>query len=88
VPAPFKTTVCGIEELHDHSAVGVTHVLSILDPGRPLPDAFGSFREHERLEPWFNDRSALVSTVNDFDGMPRRVSDALAAGRCAMNPSV
>jgi predicted protein tyrosine phosphatase len=51
----FRITVCGIAELDSHSAVGVTHVLSILDPGTPDPDAFGAFGEHERLDLRFND---------------------------------
>lgn len=51
----FRITVCGIAELSGHSAVGVTHVLSILDPGFPDPDAFGAFGEHERLELRFHD---------------------------------
>ncbi len=51
----FDITVCGIAELPGHSAVGVTHVLSILDPGFPDPDAFGVFGEHERLELRFHD---------------------------------
>jgi predicted protein tyrosine phosphatase len=53
--APFSLTVCGIEELAGHCEVGVSHVLSILDPGYPSPPAFGSFGEHERLELRFND---------------------------------
>ncbi|HXY98639.1 MAG TPA: protein-tyrosine-phosphatase [Stellaceae bacterium] len=52
---PFKITVCGVAELSGHSAVGVTHVLSILDPGFPDPDAFGAFGEHERLDLRFHD---------------------------------
>jgi predicted protein tyrosine phosphatase len=51
----FHITVCGIAELAGHSAVGVTHVLSILDPGFPDPDAFGAFGEHERLDLRFHD---------------------------------
>ena len=51
----FRITVCGIAELPSHSAVGVTHVLSILDPGFPDPDAFGAFGEHERLDLRFHD---------------------------------
>jgi predicted protein tyrosine phosphatase len=51
----FHITVCGIEELAGHGAVGVTHVLSILDPGFPDPDAFGAFGEHERLDLRFHD---------------------------------
>jgi predicted protein tyrosine phosphatase len=51
----FDITVCGVAELERHSAVGVTHVLSILDPGFPDPDAFGAFGEHERLDLRFHD---------------------------------
>jgi predicted protein tyrosine phosphatase len=52
---PFELTVCGIEELAGHCEVGVSHVLSILDPGYPEPPAFGSFGEHRRLELRFHD---------------------------------
>jgi predicted protein tyrosine phosphatase len=51
----FHITVCGIEELAGHGTVGVTHVLSILDPGFPDPEAFGAFGEHERLDLRFHD---------------------------------
>jgi predicted protein tyrosine phosphatase len=51
----FKTTVCGIEELGDHCAAGVSHVLSILDPGWPVPPAFRRFGRHRRLELRFHD---------------------------------
>jgi hypothetical protein len=33
-------TICGLDELKDHSARGVSHVLSILDPSWPEPEAF------------------------------------------------
>ena len=52
---PFKITVCGIEELGDHCDVGVSHVLSILDPSAPELPVFGSFGEHERIELRFDD---------------------------------
>lgn len=51
----FRITVCGIAELESHCAAGVTHVLSILDPGFPDPEAFGAFGEHERLDLRFDD---------------------------------
>jgi predicted protein tyrosine phosphatase len=51
---PFRTTIC-IDELGDHCELGVTHVLSILDPDAPEPPAFGSFGEHSRVELRFND---------------------------------
>jgi predicted protein tyrosine phosphatase len=53
--APFRITVCGIDELVGHCETGVSHVLSILDPDWPVPTAFGSFGEHERLELRFFD---------------------------------
>jgi predicted protein tyrosine phosphatase len=51
----FRITVCGVAELEGHSTRGITHVLSILDPGFPDPDAFGAFGEHERLDLRFHD---------------------------------
>lgn len=51
----FGAAVCGIEELIDHAELGVSHVLSILDPDHPVPEAFGSFGEHARLELRFHD---------------------------------
>ena len=52
-------TVCGLDELHGHRARGITHVLSILDPDWPEPEAFlafdphfrASFRFHDAIEP-------------------------------------
>lgn len=52
---PFGLTVCGIEELSGFCAIGVSHVLSILDPDHPEPTAFGAYGEHERLELRFHD---------------------------------
>ena len=52
---PFQVTICGIDELGFHCAAGVTHVLSILDPGWPEPEAFGAFDPHRRLELRFHD---------------------------------
>jgi predicted protein tyrosine phosphatase len=53
--APFRVTICGIAELDDHSAAGVTHVLSILDPEWPEPPAFAAFAPHRRLALRFHD---------------------------------
>lgn len=77
--APWKITVCGIDELPDHSAAGVTHVLSILDPDRAIPDALGTFGEHERLELRFLDE------IEEGPGMDppmlTHVEQVLAFGR-------
>ncbi|KQT45098.1 protein tyrosine phosphatase [Aureimonas sp. Leaf454] len=48
-------TICGIEELPQHGEAGVTHVLSILDPGHPELSAFGAYGEHRRTTLHFHD---------------------------------
>ncbi len=53
--ASFRVTICGIPELDEHSAAGVTHVLSILDPGWPDPAAFAGFAPHRRVSLRFHD---------------------------------
>jgi predicted protein tyrosine phosphatase len=52
---PIQITVCGIGELTEYRAARVTHVLSILDPGAPVPPDFAAFGAHERLELRFHD---------------------------------
>lgn len=54
-PTLSLLTVCGLEELQEHTTRGVTHVLSILDPDWPEPELFGSFGEHERTVLRFHD---------------------------------
>ena len=53
--APFRLTICGIPELGEHCAAGVTHVLSILDPDWADPPAFAAFPPHHRLALRFYD---------------------------------
>jgi predicted protein tyrosine phosphatase len=48
-------TVCGLDELDRHSGRGVTHVLSILDPEWPEPQAFEDFDPHYRATLRFHD---------------------------------
>ena len=48
-------TICGLDELGDHSTRAVTHVLSILDPNWPEPEAFWTYDPHHRVEMHFND---------------------------------
>jgi predicted protein tyrosine phosphatase len=52
---PFRVTICGIAELDEHSTAGVTHVLSILGPDWPEPEAFAAFPPHRRLTLRFHD---------------------------------
>lgn len=48
-------TICGLDELGDHRARQVTHVLSILDPGWPDPEAFTAYDPHHRITLRFHD---------------------------------
>lgn len=75
---PFGITVCGLAELDHHSAAGITHVLSILDPGREEPEAFGAYGEHERLQLHFDD---VIEDLEDKRAPgPEQVEALLAFG--------
>jgi predicted protein tyrosine phosphatase len=78
--APFRITVCGIEELAGHCDGNVSHVLSILDPEWPVPGAFGAFGEHARLELRFHD---IIDEYNAGMIAPQEehVAELLAFGR-------
>jgi predicted protein tyrosine phosphatase len=54
-PAFSLLTICGLEELESHSGRGVTHVLSILDPGWAEPEVFDRFDPHRRTTLRFHD---------------------------------
>jgi predicted protein tyrosine phosphatase len=55
-PSDFSAlTICGLDELDDHSARRVTHVLSILDPDWPEPASFKAFDPHFRTTLHFHD---------------------------------
>lgn len=51
----MRITICGIPELGLHTGAGVTHVLSILDPAWPDPEAFVDFPPHRREALRFHD---------------------------------
>ena len=55
LPTFSALTVCGLDELDRHSALGVTHILSILDPDWPEPKAFRDFDPHSRVTFRFHD---------------------------------
>lgn len=77
--APFRITVCGIDELIGHCETGVGHVLSILDPSSPVPEAFGAFGEHARLELRFHD--VVEPIPGTVPPGPEHVERLLAFGR-------
>src|SRR3954454_9292699 len=80
--APFRITVCGIEELAEFGEGGVSHVLSILDPDWPVPEAFGAYGEHEKLELRFND--IIEDTPGQIVPREEHVSALLGFGRDLM----
>ena len=77
--APFGISVCGIEELAGHCETGVSHVLSILDPEWPVPEAFGAFGEHAKLEVRFHD--IIEDTPGQVAPREEDVDRILAFGR-------
>ena len=79
-PEPISLhTVCGLEELGHHSARGVTHVLSILDPGWPEPDAFGGYDTHHRTTLRFHD--IIEPVAGQILPRPEDVAAILRFGR-------
>ena len=78
--SPFKITICGIDELVDYSDAKVTHVLSILDPTTPEPEAFGAYGEHAKLELRFHD--VIEKDVPGYDSpQPHHIEALLEFGR-------
>jgi predicted protein tyrosine phosphatase len=77
--APFTITVCGLEELAGHANREVSHVLSILDPDQPEPEAFGAYGEHARLELKFHD---IIEETTGFEApQPGHVEKMLEFGQ-------
>jgi predicted protein tyrosine phosphatase len=79
---PFRVTICGIGELDLHGESGVSHVLSILDPDWPEPEAFLAFAPHRRLELRFHD---IIERQTPYSVLPEHehVERLLAFGRDA-----
>jgi len=51
----YDITICGLGELALHRDAGVSHVLSIIDPGTPEPEVFALFQRHRRQTLYFDD---------------------------------
>ncbi len=62
-PSIQMLTICGISELSDPRERSVTHVLSILDPDHPDPEAFEAYERHHRTILRFHD------IINPIPGM-------------------
>ena len=71
-------TICGISELPEQKERAVTHVLSILDPDYPDPEAFTVYDPHHRTILRFHD------IINPIEGMilpqPEHVEAVLRFG--------
>ncbi|GAB4227866.1 MAG: protein-tyrosine-phosphatase [Kiloniellaceae bacterium] len=71
-------TVCGVEELPDHAARKVTHVLTLIDPGWPELEAFAAYDQHHRKIMRFHD------IIDPAEGKtlptPEHVAEILAFG--------
>jgi predicted protein tyrosine phosphatase len=76
---PFRITVCGLDELAGHREARVSHVLSILDPEWPVPDVFGTFGAHEKLELRFHD--VIEKGPGTIVPEPAHIEQLLAFGR-------
>ena len=50
-----RMTICGLSELPPDKSAGITHLLSILDPGYPVPDHLSRYDNHHRLDLRFHD---------------------------------
>lgn len=69
---PFGISVCGVDELAGFAEHGVSHVLSILDPGQPEPQALAAFPAHARLDLRFHDiieerEGEITPSLSDVD---------------------
>jgi predicted protein tyrosine phosphatase len=77
--ARFRVTICGIPELDEHSAAGVTHVLSIIAPDWPDPPSFAAYPPHRRLTLCFHD--IIEPTPGRYAPSREDVERLLAFGR-------
>ena len=78
-------TICGISELPDQRDRSVTHVLSILDPEHPDPEAFEAYDPHHRTILRFHDiihpiPGMILPAPKDVEAI-LRFGDEVADGR-------
>lgn len=70
---PYRITICGLDELCLHAGAGVTHVLTILDPEHPDPEAFATYGDHSRLVWRFHD------TIGERDDLSHPTAETVRA---------
>jgi predicted protein tyrosine phosphatase len=71
--AAFRISICGVDDLDGLRDQGVTHVLSLLNPGWDEPEPFRAFAPHERLDLRFHD------IVDPLPGLRRPAPGDVAA---------
>jgi predicted protein tyrosine phosphatase len=79
MPLPsHKITICGIPELPQHTASGVSHVLSIVDTHEPRPPALDDYFDIDHLLIRFDD---VVAEYPGFEACtPQHISKMLEFG--------
>ncbi|MBS0518097.1 MAG: dual specificity protein phosphatase family protein [Proteobacteria bacterium] len=79
MPLPSqKVTICGIPELPRHAAIGVSHVLSIIDTHEPRPEALDEYFDIDHLLLRFDD---VVAEYPGFEAcVPQHIERVLAFG--------
>ena len=86
---PFRLTICGLDELVLHcmpgTVPGVTHVLSLLDPGWPEPEPIRNFNLERRLKLHFHD--IIEPTPGEVAPERWDVELLLAFGRTLAEPA-
>ena len=75
--------ICGLDELIGHQGRGVTHVLSILDPEWPDPEAFQAYDPHFRATLRFHDAIEPGPARSVAAERGRRVHSDVLAGDAA-----
>ncbi len=60
---PYRLSICGLGELPAFAGLGVSHVVSILDPDWPDPAAFADYPPHSRVTYRFDD---VVQQIDGF----------------------
>jgi predicted protein tyrosine phosphatase len=79
--APYKVTICGIPELHLHSASKVSHVLSIIDTHEPRPMALDQYLDIDHELVRFDD---VVAEYPGFEACtPQHIERILKFGERA-----
>ncbi len=85
-PPDFPTfAICGLDELIGHQGRGITHILSILDPEWPDPEAFLAYDPHFRATLRFHDAiepgpNILLPQRGDVEAIMTFGRDAAEAG--------